>query len=256
MGILRWIIDSAAGALASSGAGADLLKQNKKYYWVSDSHRKKCNLIIQEANRNKNVLLLPWDKWNDCMQSHKRPLETYRVVKQITFVVNFIKELVGIDTGKEKFKEEKKIKDIPPTFQPIPRKKYPAPKKSPRPWKPGFYQTRISPSSLPLPEFLPKLKIPKEKIPKEKIPKEKAERKKIDGSKSVLNFGMFSGTFNLMKFIKPETLFKLMNIEKKTLSEIEEVGLNLIPPNRKDYSYLYTDVCRFNQGIFNTDKFS
>jgi len=233
MGILQWIVDSYNAALVS----ARLDKEQKKYYWVAEKHRKKCNKIIQDANRDRNVLILPWDKWNDCMQQVPRPVETYRVVQQLTFIVNFIKELVGINTGKEKFKEKVEVKDLPPKTLPPPTPKKPKP-----PAKP---------------EKVPAEPKPKKK-PVKKIPAEKKKVVKV-GPASGLNFNLFDFSIrsdDMKKFINKTFLNKVMNINKKMLEEIDNINPGFEPPRRKNYSYLYTDVCRFDEGIFNTDKFS
>lgn len=235
MGIFKWISD----AVVTASVSARLKDAGKKYYWVSEKHRKKCNKIIQKAHRDGNVLVLPWDQWNRCMQQPKRPFDSYKVVRDLKFIVEFIKGLVNPSS----IREGREIKELPPK-KTISRREIEEEKEKEKKEK---KKAR---------EKIPRERIPRKKIPKEKIPREKIERKKIEARKSAKNFNIFGKNLKLMKFIKPELLRRFENLDKKTIVEIAEIELDLIPPSRKSYAFLYTDVCRFNEGLFNTDVFS
>lgn len=203
MGIWSWIKDTiTSGPIERTGLTKTEKSKERAYWWVSEAQRKKCRKILDDNWRNANRLTLGWPAWHKCMQQESKPISEYRIVRDIRWLVNFIKELVGI-------KEEKiVVKDIPPTF------------------------LKLKPTA---PRPAPKEKIPKEKKKKEpkrititrrakgfwdKPKKPKKPRKRKLADRSHLSFNLFSGALNWRNLIKPDFLLKFENLDEKILEEI------------------------------------
>ncbi len=210
MGLWSWV----KKAVFSGTIRKEVDSKERAYYWVSEGRRKLCRKIITKAQRNMNVLVLPWDEWHACMRVERKPWREFKFVKDFRFIVNFIKELVGI-------KEEKiEVIEIPPV-RIIRKPGKPEPK--PRPPKKK-------------PEKIPKRKKPKEKIrprrpkfgqrfvrKKPKPPKE-PKKKRDPVGRSNLNINLFSRGLRWRNLIRPEFLLKFENINEKLLDEIGEIN--------------------------------
>ena len=165
-------------------------KKERAYSWVSEKKRKECNKIL----RNFDEIVQPWDEWNRCMQEDRRPYSQWKIFKDIKFIVNIIKELIGIRTKEEKII----IKKLPPI-----KLKKPTP---------------ITPHKKP-PKKKPKKKEKPKKKPKVKKKIEKIRKKKAEG-KSNLDFNIFAG---MLRIKKPNFLETFKDIDRKILEEIEEI---------------------------------
>ncbi|HEB47367.1 MAG TPA: hypothetical protein ENI22_02770 [Candidatus Pacearchaeota archaeon] len=181
-------------------------KKERAYSWVSEKKRKECNKIL----RNFDEIVHPWDEWNRCMQEDRRPYSQWKIFKDIKFIVNIIKELIGIRTKEEKII----IKKLPPIKLP-----------KPTPITPHKKPLKKKPKKKEKPKKKPKVKkkIQKKrkvkKKPKKKEKKEKIRKKKAEG-KSNLDFNIFAG---MLRIKKPNFLETFKDIDRKILEEIEEI---------------------------------
>lgn len=199
MGIWEWIKDAYTSAR--------ITEKERAYWWVSEAQRKKCRKILDDNWRNANKLTLGWPDWHACMQEEPKPYTEWKIYKDFSFMVRFIKELVGIPTKEEKIE----IKEIPPTvIRPPPTAPRPVPEK----------------------EKIPKEKIPREKKKKEKIRKprkikliklKKPRKPRKLADRSHLSFGLFSGALKWRNIIKPDFLLQFENIGDKMLEEISTI---------------------------------